>query len=77
MFPLPSPVMGAEDFSYILEEVPGAMAFLGVCPDDIANSLEAPSCHSDLMRLNEDALPLGAAMHAGVAIEWLDRSQRG
>jgi metal-dependent amidase/aminoacylase/carboxypeptidase family protein len=26
---MPSPVMGAEDFSYILERVPGAMAFLG------------------------------------------------
>ena len=73
MFPLPAPVMGAEDFSYVLEEVPGAMAFLGVCPGDIADSLEAPSCHSDLMRLNEDALPLGAAMHVGVALEGLRR----
>src|SRR5690606_6402235 len=24
------PIMGAEDFSYVLEKVPGAMAFLGV-----------------------------------------------
>lgn len=74
MFPLPSPVMGAEDWSYILERVPGAMAFLGVCPADIENFLEAPACHSDVMRLNEDALPLGAAMHAGVALEWLSRN---
>ena len=74
MFPLPSPVMGAEDYSYVLQQVPGAMAFLGVCPADIENFLEAPSCHSDVMRLNEDALPLGAAMHAGVAIEWLTRN---
>ena len=73
MFPLPSPVMGAEDWSYVLERVPGAMAFLGVCPADIENFLEAPACHSDVMRLNEDALPLGAAMHAGVALEWLSR----
>ena len=73
MLPLPSPVMGAEDYSYVLQQVPGAMAFLGVCPADIENFLEAPSCHSDVMRMNEDALPLGAAMHTGVAIEWLDR----
>ncbi len=31
-----SPIMGAEDFSYVLQQVPGAMFFLGVCPDDIA-----------------------------------------
>ncbi len=77
MFPLPSPVMGAEDWSYVLERVPGAMAFLGVCPSDIENFLEAPACHSDVMRLNEDALPLGAAMHAGVALEWLHRQAQG
>ncbi|MGE4056426.1 MAG: GntR family transcriptional regulator, partial [Vicinamibacterales bacterium] len=28
-----SPVMGAEDFSYVLHRVPGAMVFLGVCPE--------------------------------------------
>jgi hippurate hydrolase len=68
---MPWPVMGAEDFSYLLQKVPGAMVFLGVCPDDIANSLEAPSCHSNLMRLNESALPLGAALHAGIALRYL------
>ena len=26
---LPNPVMGAEDFSYVLNQVPGAMMFLG------------------------------------------------
>ena len=59
------------DFSYLLQKVPGAMFFLGVCPDDIANPLEAPSCHSNLMRLNEAALPLGVALHAGVALKYL------
>jgi hippurate hydrolase len=70
-FPMPWPVMGAEDFSYILQQVPGAMVFLGVCPDDIANSLEAPSCHSNRMRLNEAGLPLGVALHAGIALRYL------
>ena len=70
-FELPSPIMGAEDFGYILERVPGAMAFLGVCPADIDNSLMAPSCHSNLMRINEDAMAHGIAMHVGVATRYL------
>lgn len=70
-FELPWPVMGAEDFSYVLQKVPGAMLFLGVCPADIGNFLEAPACHSNLMRLNEDALHLGVALHAGVALRHL------
>lgn len=70
-FELPSPIMGAEDFGYILEKVPGAMAFLGVCPRDIENSLEAPSCHSNLMRIDEDAMAHGIAMHVGVATRYL------
>ncbi len=67
-FDLPTPVMGAEDWSYVLQEVPGAMAFLGVCPADIANSLEAPSNHSNLMRVNEDAMASGVAMYAAMAM---------
>ena len=30
--PLKAPIMGAEDFSYVLQKVPGAMAFLGAVP---------------------------------------------
>ncbi len=71
--PFPSPVMGAEDVSYLFQRVPGAMVFLGVCPDDIADSLSAPSCHSNRMRLNEAALPTGAALHAAMALTWPDR----
>jgi hippurate hydrolase len=69
-FEMPWPVMGAEDFSYVLQQVPGAMFFLGVCPDDIANSLDAPSCHSNLMRLNESALSSGVALHSAVALRF-------
>ncbi len=65
---LPTPVMGAEDFSYVLHDVPGAMVFLGVCPADIENFFEAPPCHSNRMRLNEDAMPTGIAMHLAMAL---------
>lgn len=69
-FELPTPVMGAEDVSYLFQQIPGAMVFLGVCPDDITNSLLAPSCHSNHMRLNEAAMPLGAALHTAFALSW-------
>lgn len=76
-FELPSPIMGAEDFGYLLQQVPGAMAFLGVCPADIENSLEAPSCHSNVMRINEDALAHGIAMHVAVATNYLAGTRAG
>ncbi len=69
---MPSPTMGAEDFSYVLERVPGAMAFLGVCPTDIGDARSAPSCHSNRMRLDEDAMVNGIALHAAVALAFLD-----
>ncbi|MEM7142318.1 MAG: M20 family metallopeptidase [Actinomycetota bacterium] len=65
---LPFPVMGAEDFSYLLERVPGAMSLLGVCPDHIDNSLEAPACHSNKMMLHEPAMANGMAVHAATAL---------
>lgn len=78
---LPAPVMGAEDFSYVLDRVPGAMAFLGVCPPEEPNPLAAPACHSNRMMLHEDAMATGVALHVAVARRvltdppgWLDRS---
>lgn len=69
---MPTPTMGAEDFSYVLQEVPGALVFLGVCPPD-TNPGHAPSCHSNRMVLNEDAMSTGAALHAAVALDTLER----
>ncbi len=65
---MPAPVMGGEDFSYILQQVPGVMAFLGVCPEDIKDSLQAAPCHSNRMRLNEDAMVNGIALHVGMVL---------
>ncbi len=67
---MPAPVMGAEDFSYVLRERPGAMAFLGVCPPG-EHPLRAHSCHSNRMMIDEDALVVGVAMHCAVALEYL------
>lgn len=62
---MPSPVMGAEDFSYMMERVPGAFAFLG------ARTVGGGPLHSDLMKIDEGVLQQGAALHAAVAISSL------
>ena len=64
----PTPIMGAEDFSYVLQKVPGAMMSLGVCPADVEDPLDAAPLHSNRMVLNEDALQSGIAMHAAMAM---------
>jgi hippurate hydrolase len=70
---LPTPVMGAEDFSYVLQRVPGAMFFLGVCPPEHPDPLAAPACHSNRMVLHEDALAVGISVHAAVAAAALEQ----
>jgi hippurate hydrolase len=64
------PLMGAEDFSYVLEKVPGAMAFLGACPPEL-DPETAPGNHSNLVRFDEAALPNGVAMYAQMALQAL------
>ncbi|MDQ2677999.1 MAG: M20 family metallopeptidase [Actinomycetota bacterium] len=73
-FQLPNPVMGAEDFSYVLDRVQGAMVFLGVCPPDHPNPFDAPSCHSNRMVLHEDNMADGVALHAAIATTYLERA---
>lgn len=67
---LPGPVMAAEDFSYVLREVPGAFAFLGACPPGTAPGQAAPN-HSNRVHYDEAALPRGVAMHAAFALQEL------
>jgi hippurate hydrolase len=67
---MPTPVMGAEDWSYVLQEVPGSMAFLGTRPYGIAPHDVAPN-HSNRMVLDEEAMAAGIAVYAGMALRWL------
>lgn len=73
VFPAPNPVMGAEDFCYVLEEVPGAMVFLGASPPGVPYDKVAPN-HSNLMVIDEAAMPTGVALYAAVALEHLQPS---
>ena len=67
--PAQNPMMGAEDFSYVLQRVRGAMANLGTRP----GSGPVYPNHSNRMLLNESALAAGVAMHAAVALRFLER----
>ena len=66
----PRPVSGAEDFSYVLEAVPGAFLFVGATPPG-ADPATAPYNHSAHARFDDAALPLSAAVLAALALDRL------
>jgi hippurate hydrolase len=67
---LAAPIMGAEDFSYVLERIPGAMAFLGASPGE-GDPESGPQNHSNLVVFDEAALADGVATYAAVALRHL------
>ena len=71
-YEIPAPIMGAEDFSYVLQKVPGAMAILGVAPLD-GNPFDRPPIHNSQMLVEESVLPHGVAMHCAFAARFLER----
>jgi len=64
------PITGAEDFSFVLEEVPGAFVFLGACPPD-SDPQTAPTNHSALARFDDAALPEGVTLYTELALRRL------
>lgn len=68
----PHATMGAEDFSYVLEKVPGAMFFLGVAAEG-ADWRGCCGLHSSRMVVDESVLPRGSALLAGFALRFLER----
>ena len=69
---LPAPIMGAEDFAYVIEKVPGAMFFLGVAREG-DDWHQCCGIHSSRMMVDESTLPHGTAMLAGCALRFLER----
>jgi hippurate hydrolase len=67
---LPNPIMGAEDFSYVLNQVPGTMMFLGGTPPD-RDPRTAPANHSNLVTFDETAMPTGIELYAQMALRHL------
>jgi hippurate hydrolase len=72
---MPAPIMGAEDFSYVLQRVRGAMAFLGARPAS-EDPATAPMNHSNRVIFDEPAMAVGVAMHTAVALRYLGADAR-
>jgi len=64
------PIMGAEDFSYVLQKIPGAMFFLGVAQEGDDWS-QCCGLHSNRMMVDETVLPSGAAFLAACGARFL------
>ena len=61
--------MGAEDFAFYLQKVPGAYVFLGVNPSE---SERYPPLHSPRYDFNDDALPTGIEYMSRIALRFLE-----
>jgi hippurate hydrolase len=69
---MPEPMMGAEDFSYVLGRMPGAMSFLGVAPPG-SDPATNPPLHNPRLMIDETSLGKGVALHCAVAERFLQR----
>jgi hippurate hydrolase len=68
---MPNPVMGSEDFSRVLEAVPGSYMFYGATIMDDPNA--AASNHSPRAAFDDSVLPDGAALLAELAVRRMAR----
>jgi hippurate hydrolase len=68
--PMTFPETGAEDFSRVLQAVPGCYLFLGASVD---GSTGAPGNHSPRATFSDDVLAQGALLHAELAVRSLAR----
>ncbi|MEU6415174.1 M20 family metallopeptidase [Microbispora sp. NPDC046933] len=66
----PAPVMGSEDFSYVLREVPGVFVFLRATPRDIDHETAAPN-HSPHVVFDDAVLADQAVALASLALRHL------
>jgi hippurate hydrolase len=67
-----APMMGGEDFSYVLRDVAGAMAFIGAAPEG-SDPATNPPLHNTRMTIDERVMAQGIAIHCAVAERFLDR----
>jgi len=65
------PLMGAEDFAFFLQKIPGAYMIIGA-KDTKLDALA--SGHSPTFWINEEVLPYGAALLAAVAEKYLKQN---
>lgn len=70
-----NPEPGSEDFSFVLNEVPGAFVFLSACPPDLDPQNAAPN-HAPQARFDDGVLADGAALLAELAVRRLTRADQ-
>jgi amidohydrolase len=63
-FELPTPLTGSEDFSRVLQQIPGGMVFLGATP----GPLDGPLNHAPSAEFDDAVLADGAALYADLAL---------
>lgn len=68
------PSMGAEDFSFYLQRVPGAFFFLGL---DDGRAGGFPSLHHPKFNFNDEAMGLGIRMMVQLGLRWADVEKAG
>ncbi|GLJ53455.1 hypothetical protein SUGI_1140150 [Cryptomeria japonica] len=66
---LVAPMMGAEDFAFYTEVIPAAFFYIGMRNETIGS---IHSGHSPYFMIDENVLPIGAAMHAAIAERYLN-----
>ncbi len=66
--PMPNPMTGAEDFSRVLNAIPGCYVFLGAHTGD---HVDGPDNHSPRATFDDRVLPDGALLHAQLAVRAL------
>jgi amidohydrolase len=69
----PFPLTGSEDFSYVLERVPGAFLMIGACPAD-ADPATAAYNHSAEAVFDDAVIADGTALYAELALRRLAAS---
>lgn len=61
--------MGAEDFSFYSQKMAAAFFFIGIQNETLRSG---NALHTPHLIIDEEVLPIGAALHAAVAISYLD-----
>lgn len=64
-----APIMGAEDFSFYSEVVPTAFFYIGIRNETLGS---VHTGHSPYFMIDEDVLPVGAAVHAAIAERYIN-----
>ena len=64
LFEIPEPVMGGEDFAFYLEKIPGTFLRLGVG--------DRPPLHNSSYDFNDEVIPYGVRIMAGIGARYLE-----